>query len=93
MKWISNAKRNQPKESGSIFRCEQYPYISIHKLINCGDSFYFDCAELVLYNVPLGTEDFEEAISKAQNVVRSRIKEFMNRYGDFYIDQTETEII
>ena len=54
MKLISNAKYGEPVESGTIFRIKENGFnMSIHKICGCGDTWYLNCSELGINDLPL----------------------------------------
>lgn len=75
MKFKSNAKYNEEPKTGSIFTLKSNSLgISIHKYVGCGDALFLNCSALDIFNYDLGTEDFEEAVSKAKEVIMSEVK-------------------
>lgn len=75
MKFKSNAKRKEKPETGSIFTLKDNSLgISIHKYVGCGDALYLNSKALNIDNYNLGTEDFDEAVSKAKEVIMHEVK-------------------
>ena len=65
MKFKSNAKYNEEPKTGSVFTLKYNSLgIVIHKYVGCGDALFLNCSALDILNYDLGTEDFEEAVSK-----------------------------
>lgn len=75
MKFKSNAKYKEEPKTGSIFTLKYNSLgISIHKYVGCGDSLFLNSKALNIDNYDLGTEDFEEAVNKAKEVVMREVK-------------------
>lgn len=75
MKFKSNANFNKEPKTGSIFTLKYNSLgISIHKYVGCGDSLFLNSKALNIDNYDLGTEDFEEAVNKAKEVVMREVK-------------------
>ncbi len=75
MKFKSNANFNKEPKTGSIFTLKDNSLgISIHKYVGCGDALFLNSNALNIDNYDLGTEDFEEAVSKAKEVVMREVK-------------------
>ena len=75
MKFKSNAKYKEEPKTGSIFTLKYNSLgISIHKYVGCGDSLFLNSKALNIDNYNLGTEDFEEAVNKAKEVVMREVK-------------------
>lgn len=89
MKFKSNAKYNEEPEIGSVFTLKSNSLgISIHKYVGCGDSLFLNIKALSIYNYDLGTEDFEEAVSKAKEVVMREVKKIREDAYRFYSDNS-----
>lgn len=87
MKFKSNAKYNEEPKTGSVFALEYNSLkIVIHKYVGCGNVLFLNCSALDIYNHNLGTEDFEEAVSKAKEVVMSEVKKIREDSDRFYSD-------
>ena len=87
MKFKSNAKYNEEPKTGSIFTLEYNSLkIVIHKYVGCGNVLFLNCNALDIYNHNLGTEDFEEAVSKAKEVVMSEVEKIREDSYRFYSD-------
>ena len=87
MKFKSNAKYNEKPETGSIFALEYNSLkIVIHKYVGYGNLLFLNCSALDIYNHNLGTEDFEEAVSKAKEVVMREVKKVREDAYRFYSD-------
>ena len=87
MKFKSNAKYNEEPKTGSIFALEYNSLkIVIHKYIGYGNVLFLNCSALNIFNRDLETEDFEEAVSKAKEVVMSEVKKIREDAYKFYSD-------
>lgn len=88
MKFKSNAKYNEEPKAGSIFTLKYNSLgIVIHKYVGCGDALFLNSKALNIDNYDLGTEDFEEAVSKAKEVVMSEVKKIREGAYKFYSDK------
>lgn len=75
MKFKSNAKYSEEPKTGSIFALKSDSLkIVIHKYVGCGDALFLNCSTLDIDNYDLETEDFDEAVSKAKEVVSCKVK-------------------
>lgn len=75
MKFKSNAKHNEDPKTGSVFTLQDNSLrISIHKYVGCGDALFLNSKALNIDNYDLGTEDFEEAVNKAKEIIMSKVK-------------------
>lgn len=87
MKFKSNAKYKEEPKTGSIFTLKYNSLgISIHKYVGCGDSLFLNSKALNIDNYDLGTEDFEEAVNKAKEVVMREVKKIREDSYRFYSD-------
>lgn len=87
MKFKSNAKYNEEPKTGSIFALKYNSLgIVIHKYVGCGDALFPNCSALDILNYDLGTEDFEEAVSKAKEVVMREVKKIREDAYRFCMD-------
>lgn len=87
MKFKSNAKYSEEPKTGSIFTLKNNSLgISIHKYVGCGDALFLNSKALNIDNYDLGTEDFEEAVSKAKEVIMSKVKKIREDAYRFYAD-------
>lgn len=87
MKFKSNAKYNEEPKTGSIFALEYNSLkIVIHKYVGYGDTLFLNCNTLGIYNYNLGTEDFDEAVSKAKEIIMSKVKKIKEDAYKFYLD-------
>ena len=89
MKFKSNARYKEKPETGSIFTLQDNSLgISIHKHVGCGDSLFLNSKALNIDNYDLGTEDFEEAVNKAKEVVMREVKKIREDAYRFYSDNS-----
>lgn len=89
MKFKSNANYNEEPKTGSIFALKYNSLrIVIHKYVGYGDTLFLNCNTLGIYNYDLGTEDFEEAINKAKEVVMREVKKIREDAYRFYSDNS-----
>lgn len=87
MKFKSNAKYNEKPEIGSIFTLKDNSLgISIHKYVGCGDALFLNSKALNIDNYDLGTEDFEEAVSKTKEIIMREVKKIREDAYKFYSD-------
>lgn len=96
MQWKSNARYNQPPESGTIFSLKtETPNsrIVIHKIHGCGEGWYLSCPPLAIDAEPLNTEDFNTAVENAKAKVFDALKHLLALYGAFPSDNSENEIV
>lgn len=87
MEFKSNAKYNEKPETGSIFTLKSNSLgISIHKYFGCGDALFLNSKALNIDNYDLETEDFDEAVSKAKEIIMSKVKKIREDSYRFYSD-------
>ena len=87
MKFKSNANFKKEPKTGSIFTLKDNSLgISIHKYVGCGDALFLNSKALNIDNYDLETEDFEEAVIKAKEVVMCKVKKIREDAYRFYSD-------
>lgn len=87
MKFKSNAKYKGEPKTGSIFTLQDNSLgISIHKYVGCGDALFLNSKALNIDNYDLETEDFDEAVSKAKEIIMCRAKKIREDSYRFYSD-------
>ena len=87
MKFKSNAKYKGEPKTGSIFTLQDNSLrIVIHKYVGCGDTLFLNCSTLGIYNYDLRTKDFEEAVSKAKEIIMREVKKIREDSYRFYSD-------
>lgn len=60
----------------------------IHKYVGYGDTLFLNSKALNIDNYDLGTEDFEEAVNKAKEVVMREVKKIREDAYRFYSDNS-----
>lgn len=87
MNFKSNAKYKEEPKTGSIFTLQDNSLrISIHKFVGCGDALFLNSKTLNIDNYDLGTEDFDEAVSKSKEVIMREVKKIREDAYKFYSD-------
>lgn len=87
MEFKSNANYNEEPKTGSIFTLKYNSLgIVIYKYVGCGDALFLNCSTLDILNHNLGTEDFEEAVSKTKEVVMREVKKIREDAYRFCMD-------
>ena len=87
MKFKSNAKYNEEPKTGSIFALKYNSLrIVIHKYVGYGETLFLNCNTLGIYNYDLGTEDFEEAVSKTKEIIMHEVKKIREDSYRFCMD-------
>lgn len=87
MEFKSNAKYNEKPETGSIFALEYNSLkIVIHKYVGYGDALFLNCSTLGIYNYDLRTEDFNEAVGKAKEIIMCKVKKIRDDSYRFCMD-------
>lgn len=87
MKFKSNAKYNEELKTGNVFALKSNSLgIVIHKYVGCGDALFLNCSALDIFNYDLETEDFGEAVSKAKEIIMSKVKKIREDAYKFYSD-------
>ena len=87
MKFKSNSKYNEEPKTGSIFTLQDNSLgISIHKYVGCGDALILNSKALNIDNYDLETEDFDEAVRKAKEVIMREVKKIREDAYKFYSD-------
>ncbi len=88
MEFKSNAKYKEPVGHGNIFTLKDSQLgIEIHKIHYCGDNWYLSCRSLGIYQMPLGTEDFYIAVSKAKKIIFITANNIVKEANKFYLDE------
>ena len=89
MKFKSNAKYNKELKTGSVFALKSNSLgIVIHKYVGCGDALFLNCSAFDIFNYDLETEDFGEAVSKAKEIIMSKVKKIREDAYRFYSDSS-----
>lgn len=88
MKLISNAKYTEPVESGTIFTIKDYGFdICIHKIHGCGDTWYLNCVELRINNLPLESESLFDCVKETKEVIKGKLETLNARFESLYADK------
>ena len=58
------------------------------KYVGCGDALFLSCSALDIFNRDLGTEDFNEAVSKAKKIIMCKVKKIREDACRFYSDNS-----
>lgn len=92
MIWKSNARFGQEPKEGTIFDLKGSKVkISIHNFSGCGDKLYLSCYELNISKASLDTEDFDEAVKKAKEIIKNRVDFLKEETGKFLAEENENE--
>lgn len=88
--WSSNAKYNQPPESGSSFstKTTKNPVI-IHKYVGLGDDLFLTCHSLGMEKVNLHTTNFHEAAQTARSLIRKALSELNKDFEGLLSDEDD----
>lgn len=87
MKLISNAEYGEPIESGTIFRITENGFnMSIHKICGCGDTWYLNCLELGIKDLPLANRNIFGCVKDSMEIIKNRIDTLNVRFNSLYED-------
>lgn len=91
MLWKSNARYSEDaKKFGTIFELKDNELgIVIHKYAGCGNSLFLTSRKLKIDMFNLETEDFDEAVRIAKNVINKKIYKITEEAKKFYLDEDE----
>lgn len=85
LEWKSNARYNEEVEQGSIFELKDNKLgISIHHYVGCGNNWYLSCKALKMSGRSLDTENFNEAVNKAKEIINEEVAKLMSPAMGFY---------
>lgn len=74
MKYISNAKYEEPVETGTIYRGDNKKLdICVHTLCGCGETLYMNCRALDIVDRRLNSTSVIAAINEAQSLVKQKL--------------------
>ena len=74
MKYISNAKYEEPIETGTIYRGDNKRLdICVHTLCGCGETLYMSCRTLGIENKRLNSTSVIGAINEAQSLAKQKL--------------------
>lgn len=96
MEWISNAKFSQKAEDGSVFRLRMNGEeigVVIHRYAACGNLWFLTCGATSCDIVNLGTENFDEAVTKAQKIIDKKLNEIYFRLREFTLNVGENVMV
>lgn len=65
--------------------------IAIHKIIGVGDDWFLSCHWIGIVDYNLDTEDFEEAVKRAQKVISEKVSSIVKE-SDKFCNDKEIEI-
>ena len=81
MKFKSNARWNEPKESGTVFGLKNNGLgVNIHRIIYIQDTWFLSCHALNISQMDLRESDFDKAVEKAKTVIENEIQELKQEY-------------
>lgn len=79
MKYISNAKKGTPVETGTIYKGQMGILdICVHKINGCGNTLYLNCKKLWILDRKLESKSVMAAIDEAQSLVKREL-DLLNR--------------
>ena len=96
MEWISNAKFSQKAEDGGVFRLRingEEIGVTIHQYAGCGSLWFLTCKIMDYDAMSLGTEDFDEAVAKAQKIIDKKLNEIYFRLREFTLNVGENVMV
>ena len=74
MEDISNAKYEEPVETGTIYRGDNTRLdICVHTLCGCGETLYMNCQTLNIRDRKLNSTSVIAAINEAQSLVKQEL--------------------
>lgn len=89
MKFKSNAKYNEPVESGTIYEGKiGHIHISVHRVIHC-DGWYLSCPDVWMSQNKLKSETLMEAINESKDVLKKVVEELMDDVNSFCEQEVE----
>lgn len=87
MEFKSNAKYEQKPEEGTIFELKNNNLkMSIHHYVGCGDLWFLSCRSLGISCRDLYTNDFNEAVIKAKEIVWEDISGLLEEFNKIKSD-------
>lgn len=82
MRFESNARWSEPKETGTIFTLKNNGLgIIIHRLFHVKNSWFLSCRELNISSRDLHESDFDEAVETAKVIINQKIGELIEEYN------------
>lgn len=89
MKFKSNARYNEPVESGTIFESKIGGMrISVHKIIHC-EGWYLSCPNLRISQMKLKSDTLISAIKESKEVLKNVIEELKKDVDSFCESEIE----
>lgn len=74
MKYISNAKYEEPVETGTIYIGDNKRLdICVHTLCGCGETLYMNCRVLGIVDKKLNSTSVISAINEAQSLAKQKL--------------------
>jgi hypothetical protein len=87
MKFKSDAEYGKDAKTGDVFDLKDNSLgICIHKYAGCGDALFLNSKALNIDNYDLRTEDFNEAVGKAKEIIMCKVKKIREDSYRFYTD-------
>lgn len=87
MNFKSDAEYGKDVKTGDVFDLKDNSLgICIHKYAGCGNALFLNIRALSINNYDLRTEDFNEAVSKAKEIIMSKVKKIREDAYKFYSD-------
>ena len=89
MKFKSNARYNEPVESGTIFDGKVGKLsISVHRLIHC-DGWFLSCPDMRISRMKLKSDTLIGAIKESKMVLKKTVEGMMNDVNTFCEEDIE----
>lgn len=89
MKFRSNAKYNEPVESGTIFEGKVGKMsISVHRIIYC-EGWYLSCPDMRISQMKLKSDTLIGAIEEAKTVLKKTVEKMVNDVNSFCEEEIE----
>lgn len=93
LEWKSNARYNEDVEQGTIFNLKDNKLgVSIHQYVGCRKRWFLSCTALKISQHCLETEDFNEAVSKAKELISIKMQE-LNYFAQAFTDGEENILV
>lgn len=91
MEFKSNAKYGRRPEEGTIFELNNNNLkISIHHYVGCGESWFLSCKSLGISCKDLYTNDFNDAVEKAKELIWEDISVLIEEFNKIKTDNVVT---
>lgn len=89
MKFKSNARYNEPVESGTIFEGKVGKMsISVHRIIHC-EGWYLSCPDMRISQMKLKSDTLIGAIEESKTVLKKTVERMMNDVNSFCAEEIE----